>query len=90
MPLLPQSVTASPCSTCTSTLRARCVHLSQNLCMLGSEALGRDELTWMRTWAQNLVAGQLEDFRRQLHQMWFSLYSRSHVRDSTCGFEHGS
>ena len=38
---------------------------------------------------QNLVAGNPEDFRRQLHQMWFSLYSRSHVRDGTCGFEHG-
>lgn len=38
---------------------------------------------------KNLVAGQMEEFRRQLHQMWFSFYSRSNVRDDTCGFEHG-
>ena len=39
---------------------------------------------------QNLVAGQMEEFKRQLHQMWFSPYSRSNVRDDTCGFEHGA
>ncbi len=39
---------------------------------------------------QNLVAGQMEEFKRQLHQMWFSSYSRSNVRDDTCGFEHGA
>ncbi|EIE27711.1 hypothetical protein COCSUDRAFT_45961 [Coccomyxa subellipsoidea C-169] len=37
---------------------------------------------------KNLVAGQMEEFKRQLHQMWFSFYSRSEVRDDTCGFEH--
>ena len=39
---------------------------------------------------QNLVAGQAEVFKQQLHQMWFSFYSRSNVRDDTCGFEHGA
>ena len=39
---------------------------------------------------QNLVAGQPEIFKQQLHQMWFSFYSRSNVRDDTCGFEHGA
>ena len=39
---------------------------------------------------QNLVAGQQEVFKQQLHQMWFSFYSRSNVRDDTCGFEHGA
>ena len=48
------------------------------------------ELKLTCAWAQSLVAGRLEDFQRQLHQMWFSLYSRSQVRDSTCGFEHGA
>lgn len=37
---------------------------------------------------KNLVAVQVEEFKRQLHQMWFSPYSRSNVRDDTCGFEH--
>ena len=39
---------------------------------------------------QNLVAAQPEMFKQQLHQMWFSFYSRSNVRDDTCGFEHGA
>ncbi len=39
---------------------------------------------------QNLVAGQPEMFKQQLHQMWFSFYSRSNVRDDTSGFEHGT
>ena len=39
---------------------------------------------------QNLVAGSPEVFKQQLHQMWFSFYSRSNVRDDTCGFEHGA
>ena len=38
---------------------------------------------------QNLVAGQPEVFKQQLHQMWFSFYSRSNIRDDTSGFEHG-
>ncbi|CAL5223946.1 g6549 [Coccomyxa viridis] len=37
---------------------------------------------------KNLVAGQPEMFKQQLHQMWFSFYSRSNVRDDTSGFEH--
>ena len=39
---------------------------------------------------QNLVAAQPEMFKQQLHQMWFSSYSRSNVRDDSCGFEHGT
>ncbi|KAK9823963.1 hypothetical protein WJX72_006687 [[Myrmecia] bisecta] len=37
--------------------------------------------------AKQLASPNVAEFKKQLHQMWFSLYSRE-VRDDSCGFEH--
>ena len=77
------------CLRTTQSLGSPCLTL-QDKSMQGSgsgDIMGTRCL--MPAAVQNLVAGQPEVFQQQLHQMWFSFYSRSNTRDDTSGFEHG-
>lgn len=62
------------------------VWLTNMLVSLKSKSHLEASYFWLKValLAQNLVARDVTQFKSQLYQMWFRLYTRD-VRDDTCG-----